>query len=208
MTHIGFQQIMERPKVHLCQKKLMPGARWPKVHLLCQVAKGWWLQQNQSLKGMFYNELFFNCEKSPKPWALSSPFDVGVYYEFAKIDIWHQCNSASSGKAIKDRVKKNSDWNRTRLEKLNNTTPFKLRRECMSSVRLIFVALCRVEMCASWLRQFFMHNLQCLHFRPSFENLPLDNLAPRYAAIGCEFTWMAGEKKPGWTVVLWGEVAS
>ena len=85
----------------------MPGARWPKVHLLCQVAKGWWLQQNQSLKGMFYNELFFNCEKSPKPWALSSPFDVGVYYEFAKIDIWHQCcNSASSGKAIKDRVKK------------------------------------------------------------------------------------------------------
>ena len=50
-------------------------------------------------------------------------------------------------------------------------------------------------MCASWLRQFFMHNLQCLHFRPSFENLPLDNLAPRYAAIGCEFTWMAEEKK-------------
>ena len=88
------------------RKKLIPGASWPKVHLLCQVATGWWLQQNQSLKGMFYNELFFNCEKSPKPWALSSPFDVGVYYEFAKIDIWHQCNSASSGKAIKDRVKK------------------------------------------------------------------------------------------------------
>ena len=97
-------------------------------------------------------------------------------------------------KSYKGPSEKNSEWNRTRLEKLNNTTPFKLRRECMSSVRLIFVALCRVEMCASWLRQIFMHNLQCLHFRPSFENLPLDNLAPRYAAIGCEFTWMPGEK--------------
>ena len=57
----------------LMPEKLMPGARWPKVHLLCQVAKGWWLQQNQSLKGMFYNELFFNCEKrrlqSPEHWA-------------------------------------------------------------------------------------------------------------------------------------------